>query len=69
MSGGRPEVPWVGDQVHDGTTGRSAVITDVRDGTYVLRPVHGGGAHWPAADPSRLTVTMTSAQRAAEGRI
>jgi hypothetical protein len=61
--------PWVGDEVRDAGTGRSAVVTDVRGGSYVLRPVYGGGPHWLVADPARLTVPMTSARRAAEGRI
>jgi hypothetical protein len=62
--------PRVGDQVHDASTGRTAVVTDVRRSAgYVLRPVHGGGAHWTVADPSRLTVTLSRERRRAEDRI
>lgn len=61
--------PWVGDQVHDDRAGRDAIVTDVRDGTYVLRPLHGSGARWTSDDPARLTVVVPRDQRRAEGRI
>jgi hypothetical protein len=69
MTGRRaPGVPWVGDRIHDAGTGRAAIVTDVQNGTYVLRPVHGGGAHWAVADPARLTITVTREQRRTEDR-
>ncbi|WP_329382420.1 hypothetical protein [Streptomyces sp. NBC_01716] len=45
--------PWVGDHVRDDVSGRLAVITDVRRGAYVLRPVQGPG-EWTAEDPAQL---------------
>lgn len=45
--------PWVGDHVRDDVSGRPAIITDVRRGDYVLRPVQGPG-EWIAEDPARL---------------
>lgn len=45
--------PWVGDQVRDPATGRSAILTDVRRGDVILRPVQGPG-EWVAEDPDRL---------------
>jgi hypothetical protein len=47
---------WVGDEVHD--AGRTAMVTDVSGGTYVLRPLTGGGVEWTQEDPDRLTVTV-----------
>ncbi|MEU6817027.1 hypothetical protein [Streptomyces sp. NPDC046860] len=49
--------PWVGDAVHDGATGRKAIVTDVQGGeAYVLRPHAGGGPAWVAKDAEKLTV-------------
>ncbi|MEV8330359.1 hypothetical protein [Streptomyces niveus] len=45
--------PWVGDHVRDEVSGRLAILTDVRRGDYVLRPVQGPG-EWIAEDPTRL---------------
>jgi hypothetical protein len=57
--------PWVGDQVHDASMGREAIVSDVRDGTtYVLRHLHGGGLTWTAPDPEKLTVTVPREDRA-----
>ncbi len=61
--------PWVGDQVHDAAADREAVITDVWDGRYILRPVFGAGTRWAASDPLRLSLTKSREQRVAEGRI
>ncbi|MFD8472066.1 hypothetical protein ACFV2E_08415 [Streptomyces globisporus] len=48
---------WVGDTVHDACTGRSAIVTDVRKGSeFILRPVAGGGPHWTAEYPQKLTM-------------
>ncbi|WP_405675937.1 hypothetical protein OG292_12730 [Streptomyces sp. NBC_01511] len=44
---------WVGDHVRDEVSGRLAILTDVRRGDYVLRPVQGPG-EWIAEDPTRL---------------
>ncbi|WP_037803058.1 hypothetical protein [Streptomyces sp. NRRL F-5135] len=48
--------PWVGDQVRDEATGRTAIITDVQSGRYVLRALHGV-CQWTALEAARLTVT------------
>ncbi|MEU0524198.1 hypothetical protein [Streptomyces niveus] len=45
--------PWVGDHVRDEVSGRLAILTDVRRGDHVLRPVQGPG-EWIAEDPARL---------------
>lgn len=58
-----PGRPWVGDEVRDETTGRAAIITDVRGGqSYVLRPVIGAG-EWIAEDPGRLTLVRRRQDR------
>lgn len=63
--------PWVGDHVRDEVSGRPAIITDVRRGDYVLRPVQGPG-EWIAEDPARLRLIAPAAlprrARAAGGR-
>ncbi|MEV8406422.1 hypothetical protein AB0R12_11550 [Streptomyces niveus] len=43
----------MGDHVRDEVSGRLAILTDVRRGDYVLRPVQGPG-EWIAEDPTRL---------------
>lgn len=35
--------PWVGDQVYDANADKEGVITDVKNGTYILRPINH---HW-----------------------
>ncbi|MET8114051.1 hypothetical protein [Streptomyces prasinus] len=56
--------PWVGDQVHDAHTGREGVVTDVKNGTYILRPVHSyWGQTWTASGPEGLTVTVSRLER------
>jgi hypothetical protein len=32
---------WIGDRVRDETVEREGIVTDVRQGTYVLRHLHG----------------------------
>ncbi|MFC9431087.1 hypothetical protein [Streptomyces sp. NPDC056987] len=49
--------PWVGDEVHDAGTGRNGVLTDVRSGIYVLRPLHGG-PEWTSETDAELTVVV-----------
>lgn len=49
---------WVGDEVRDDDAGRTGMVTDVSGGTYLLRPLAGGGREWPQEDPDRLTVTV-----------
>jgi hypothetical protein len=49
--------PWVGDQVTDTATGREAVITDVRQGVYVLRPLRGPVITWTVDCDAHLTLT------------
>ncbi|MFI0899389.1 hypothetical protein [Streptomyces sp. NPDC020983] len=55
--------PWVGDQVTDKATGREAVITDIRQGVYVLRPVRGPVVTWTADSDEHLTLTAPREQR------
>ncbi|GGV85689.1 hypothetical protein [Streptomyces griseoloalbus] len=56
--------PWVGDQVYDANADREGVISDVRNGTYILRPVHSyWGQTWTAPDPEKLTVTVPRKER------
>ncbi|MFF9210501.1 MULTISPECIES: hypothetical protein [unclassified Streptomyces] len=58
------KAPWVGDQVHDANADREGVITDVKNGLYILRPVHRyWGETWTAADPEKLTITMSRQER------
>jgi hypothetical protein len=49
--------PWVGDQVRDEDADRDGIITDVRGGIYVLRPIYGLG-EWTNENADRLTVTV-----------
>ena len=49
---------WVGDQIHDERTGRDGIVTDVRSGTYVLRPLYGGGTEWTTETSGDLTVVV-----------
>lgn len=53
----KDEKPWVGDEVRDEATGRTGIITDVRKGTYILRPLHGPG-EWTAENHEKLAVTV-----------
>jgi hypothetical protein len=55
--------PWVGDQVTDKATGREAVVTDVREGVYVLRPLRGPVVPWTAESDEQLTITAPREQR------
>jgi hypothetical protein len=52
VQGGRPQV---GDLVQD-STGRERVVTDIRDGRWVLRPVSSCREEQPVDDPNTLTV-------------
>ncbi len=54
--------PWVGDLVHDEGADRTGVVSDVRDGVYVLRPDNGPG-HWLCDAPGRLTVVVPREER------
>ncbi|WP_405823566.1 hypothetical protein OG241_43005 [Streptomyces sp. NBC_01390] len=60
MKGGKA---WVGDQVYDHAAVKSAVVTDVRDGTYLLRPLCGGGQVWTAPSDENLTVSVARPER------
>lgn len=56
--------PWVGDQVHDASTNREGVVTDVRSGVFELRPVRQyWGRIWTVSDPGELTVTVPRQER------
>ncbi|GAA3873286.1 hypothetical protein GCM10023084_27820 [Streptomyces lacrimifluminis] len=50
--------PWVGDQVYDHGAGKGAIVTDVRDGTYLLRPLCGGGQAWTVPSDENLSVSV-----------
>lgn len=54
--------PWVGDHVRDQDADRTGIVTDVREGTYVLRPLTGPG-EWTAEDSERLTVIVPREDR------
>ncbi|TJZ94433.1 hypothetical protein [Actinacidiphila oryziradicis] len=56
------ETPWVGDQVHDEDAGREAIVTNVINGTYYLRPLVGGG-QWENENPERLRITVPRRDR------
>lgn len=49
---------WIGDWVRDDSTGREGIVTDVRQGTYVLRPLHGSASEWTTDSDGQLTVTV-----------
>ncbi|MER7403404.1 hypothetical protein ABT373_13180 [Streptomyces sp. NPDC000070] len=55
--------PGVGDLIHDETTDRCGVVTDVRGGAvWVLRPESGPG-QWTSRQPDRLRVLKPREQR------
>ncbi|MER0478763.1 hypothetical protein ABR737_10535 [Streptomyces sp. Edi2] len=58
--------PWVGDLVHDESAGRTGIVSDVRNGVYVLRPENGPG-HWLCEVPGRLTVVVRREERRSDG--
>ncbi|MFB7111714.1 hypothetical protein [Streptomyces sp. NPDC056291] len=49
---------WVGDQVFDEDAQREGIVTDVKNGVYLLRPLAGGGAGWLSSTPDQLRVTV-----------
>ncbi|WP_328981791.1 hypothetical protein OG258_20055 [Streptomyces mirabilis] len=55
--------PWIGDQVYDHEAERNGIITDVQGGTYVLRPLAGGGAEWTAPSDEKLSVSVPRPER------
>ncbi|WP_406468071.1 hypothetical protein OH738_10885 [Streptomyces hirsutus] len=55
--------PWVGDQVYDADAGREGVISDVKNGTYVLREVDSWARTWTAPSAEKLTVTVPRTER------
>ncbi|TKA01401.1 hypothetical protein FCI23_40745 [Actinacidiphila oryziradicis] len=63
---GRPATvdrkPWVSDQVHDEDAARSGIVTDVRSGTYVIRPLQGPG-EWTSEDSKKLTTVVPREER------
>ncbi|MFL6110280.1 MAG: hypothetical protein ACJ786_02855 [Catenulispora sp.] len=62
MTEERPRV-WVGDTVYDPAADREGIVTDVKGGVYVLRPVHTWAGTWTAPDPDKLEVTLTREER------
>ncbi|MBA5222207.1 hypothetical protein [Streptomyces griseoaurantiacus] len=55
---------WIGDEVFDEDAQETGIVTDVRDGLYLLRPLGGGGPEWQAPRPDRLKVTVPREERA-----
>ncbi|WP_405815582.1 hypothetical protein OG241_13680 [Streptomyces sp. NBC_01390] len=55
---------WIGDEVYDEDAGRTGIITDVRSGVYILRPVSGGGAEWTSDNSDRLTIKVPREKQA-----
>ncbi|MCT9077890.1 hypothetical protein [Streptomyces fulvoviolaceus] len=62
MTEERPRV-WVGDQVHDANADREGIVTDVKGGTYVLRPVYMWSGTWTAPSDKGLEVTVSREER------
>ncbi|MGW2926436.1 hypothetical protein ACWC8S_16130 [Streptomyces fungicidicus] len=63
------QCPWVGDQVYDSHTDREGVITDVRNGTYILRPLHGfWSPTWTAHSADGLEITVPRQEMAKRDR-
>jgi len=55
---------WVGDQVHDTDADREGIVTDVKSGTYILRPLHTHWAGtWTAPSDENLTLTLSREER------
>ncbi|WP_346137890.1 hypothetical protein [Streptomyces coeruleofuscus] len=53
----------MGDLIHDETTDRRGVVTDVRGGAvWVLRPESGAG-QWTSRQPGRLRVLKPREER------
>ncbi|MDX3453945.1 hypothetical protein PV396_18665 [Streptomyces sp. ME02-8801-2C] len=50
---------WVGDEVYDHEAGQRVIVTDVRGGMYLLRPLHGGGQEWTAEGDNCLEVKVS----------
>jgi len=46
--------PQIGDLVE--LDGQQRVVTDIRQGSYILRPVRGGYVEMPVEDPDTLTI-------------
>ncbi|AMW13299.1 hypothetical protein A4E84_29680 [Streptomyces qaidamensis] len=59
---------WVGDQVYDSDAGREGVISDVRNGTYVLRAVDSWARTWTAPSAEKLNVTVPRLERVKKER-
>lgn len=49
--------PWVGDKVRDTDRERTGIITDVRQGKYILRPVFGIG-QWESERDTNLSLIL-----------
>ncbi|WTB90845.1 hypothetical protein OIE99_22700 [Streptomyces cellulosae] len=61
--------PWVGDQVYDANADKEGVITDVKNGTYILRPInHHWGETWTALNAEHLTITLSRKERIKQAR-
>ncbi|MET9258057.1 hypothetical protein [Streptomyces sp. NPDC003717] len=53
---------WVGDEVFDKDAEQLAIVHDVRQGVFVLRPVNGWHT-WTNPQQDRLTVTTPREDR------
>ncbi|MFJ4467169.1 hypothetical protein ACIP2X_06540 [Streptomyces sp. NPDC089424] len=60
--------PWVGDQVYDSSADQEGIITDVKNGTYILRPVHTWARTWTAPSADTLEITVPRQERVARDR-
>ncbi len=50
-----PEGPQIGDLVQEHEDGPELVVTDIRAGRLLVRPIHRG-RDWPVENPERLTI-------------
>ncbi|MFD4261790.1 hypothetical protein ACFWR9_30265 [Streptomyces sp. NPDC058534] len=55
--------PWVGDQVYDAKAGKEGVVTDVKNGMYILREMYSWALTWTASDAELLSVTVSRKER------
>lgn len=59
----RRDVAWVGDQVRDLRAGKEGIVTDVQNGTYVLRPLHTWWTTWTVPSADDLEIVLTREER------
>ncbi|MFG1806202.1 hypothetical protein [Streptomyces sp. NPDC049040] len=54
---------WLGDQVRDEVAERDGIVTDIRQGLFVLRPLYRSTEEWTADSDEQLTVTVPREDR------